>query len=40
VDSEPIAAEVMSRALEEYGWKISPEECMERFLGRTMKACQ
>ncbi len=37
VDSEPITNGVLRDMLEERGWKLSPEECMRTFVGKTLK---
>lgn len=36
VDSEPITNGVLRDMLEEIGWSMSPEECIERFVGHTV----
>ena len=38
VDSESLANKVMSQALVEAGFDISPEECLRRFVGMSMKS--
>jgi HAD superfamily hydrolase (TIGR01509 family) len=37
VDSEPITNGVLRDMLEERGWKLSPQECMQRFIGKAVK---
>jgi HAD superfamily hydrolase (TIGR01509 family) len=37
VDSEPITNGVLRDMLEEAGWKLSPQECMQRFIGKAVK---
>lgn len=39
VDSEPIANRVFHEALTSLGVKLSPEETMDRFTGRSLKDC-
>lgn len=39
VDSEPIANRVLSKRLAALGLKLSPDEVMRRFLGRTKAGC-
>jgi HAD superfamily hydrolase (TIGR01509 family) len=36
VDSEPLANWVLARLLTEFGYPITPEECVRRFMGRTL----
>lgn len=36
VDSEPITNGVLREMLVELGWDISPAECMDRFVGRSL----
>ena len=36
VDSEPITNGVLRDMLEELGWKLSSEECMRMFVGKTL----
>ena len=36
VDSEPHAQRVTIALLTELGWPLSPDDCTERFLGRSM----
>lgn len=38
VDSEPIANRVMSQLLREHGVKLTPLQCMQRFIGLTVEA--
>jgi HAD superfamily hydrolase (TIGR01509 family) len=37
VDSEPITNGVLRDMLEEAGCKLSPQECMQRFIGKAVK---
>ena len=37
VDSERITNAVLRDMLEELGWKLTPEECMRRFVGKAVK---
>jgi beta-phosphoglucomutase-like phosphatase (HAD superfamily) len=37
VDSEPITNGVLREMLAELGWRLSPEECMSRFVGKAIK---
>ena len=37
VDSEAITNGVLRDMLEERGWKLSPQECMQRFIGKAVK---
>jgi HAD superfamily hydrolase (TIGR01509 family) len=37
VDSEPITNGVLRDMLEEAGWKLSPQECMQLFIGKAVK---
>jgi HAD superfamily hydrolase (TIGR01509 family) len=37
VDSEPITNGVLRDMLEELGWRLSPAECMRRFVGKAVK---
>jgi beta-phosphoglucomutase-like phosphatase (HAD superfamily) len=37
VDSEPITNGVLRDMLEERGWKLSPAECMQIFIGKAVK---
>jgi len=37
VDSEPITNGVLRAMLAEAGWLMSPEECMQRFVGKAVK---
>jgi HAD superfamily hydrolase (TIGR01509 family) len=37
VDSELIALEILANMLTELGWKITPAECRERFMGRSTR---
>src|SRR5688572_3437111 len=39
LDSEPIANRVLSERVAELGLRISPEEVMRAFIGRTRQAC-
>jgi HAD superfamily hydrolase (TIGR01509 family) len=36
VDSEPLANRVLAGLLTEHGYPISPEQCVRRFMGRTL----
>lgn len=38
VDSEPLASAVMSELLAEHGVRMTPEQCMRRFVGMTIPA--
>lgn len=38
VDSEPITNRVLRDMLEELGWKLSADECMRTFLGKTIRS--
>lgn len=38
VDSEPITNGVLCAMLNEAGWALSPQECMHRFIGRTVRS--
>ena len=38
VDSEPITNGVLRDMLEEAGWALSPEECMQIFVGKTVRS--
>lgn len=38
VDSEPITNGVLRDMLEEAGWALSAEECMRRFIGKTVRS--
>jgi len=40
VDSERLVAEVFSRGLRDLGVDISAQQCLERFMGRSMQACK
>ncbi len=37
VDSELIALEILADMLTQLGWKITPAECRERFMGRSTR---
>lgn len=37
VDSEPLTNGVLRDMLEEFGWKLSSEECMRQFVGKAVK---
>lgn len=37
VDSEPITSSVLREMLGELGWHLSPQECMEMFVGKALK---
>jgi HAD superfamily hydrolase (TIGR01509 family) len=37
VDSEPITNRVLRDMLEEIGWSMSSPECMQRFIGKTVR---
>jgi len=39
VDSEPLTNAVLREMLQEMGWDISEQECIERFVGRALKDC-
>ena len=38
VDSEPITNGVLCAMLNEAGWAISPQDCMEIFIGKTVRS--
>ena len=38
VDSEPITNGVLRDMLEEAGWRLSPEACMQIFIGKTVRS--
>jgi HAD superfamily hydrolase (TIGR01509 family) len=37
VDSEPITSSVLREMLGELGWHLSPQECMQMFVGKALK---
>lgn len=37
VDSEPITSGVLREMLGELGWHLSPQECMQMFVGKALK---
>jgi len=37
VDSEPITSSVLREMLGELGWHLSPQECMDMFVGKALK---
>ena len=38
VDSEPLTNGVLCAMLNEAGWAISPEACMDTFIGKTVRS--
>lgn len=40
VDSEGLVAEVFSQGLRDLGVDISDQQCLERFMGRSMQSCR